>query len=87
MSWMTVASGPLPSAVIGALILGFGIAATYWFDLVTYAITIAALLWWKREAPRAKHPEHLGGALQAGLRYAVASQPLRRIERPPQARA
>ena len=66
-------------AIGGALILGFGIAATYWFDLVTYAVTIAALIWWKREAPRAAHPEHLGGALQAGLRYAVASQPLRRV--------
>ncbi|MBC7831707.1 MAG: MFS transporter [Hyphomicrobium sp.] len=66
-------------AIGGGLILSAGIAATYWFDLATYAVTIAALVWWKREAVKPAHPEHLGGAMQAGLRYAIASLPLRRV--------
>jgi MFS family permease len=66
-------------AIGGGLILASGVAAAYWFDLATYAVTIAALLWWKREAKPPARPERLGGALQAGVRYAINSRPLRRV--------
>ena len=66
-------------AVGGAIILGAGVAAAYWLDLATYAVTLAALIWWRRAPTVQSRPEHLGGAVQAGVRYALASAPLRRV--------
>lgn len=66
-------------AVAGAIILAAGVAAAYWLDLATYAVTLAGLIWWRRAPTAAARPEHLGGAVQAGVRYALASPPLRRV--------
>jgi hypothetical protein len=56
-----------------------GVAAAYFMDVLTYAVTIAALVWWKRAPTTAALPEHLGGAMRAGVRYALASAPLKRV--------
>jgi MFS family permease len=66
-------------AVGGAIIVGLGVAAAYFVDVATYAVTLAALIWWKREQVPAVLPEHLGGAMRAGVRYALASVPLKRV--------
>ncbi|HEV2605596.1 MAG TPA: MFS transporter [Microvirga sp.] len=66
-------------ALGGAVIVSLGVAAAYLLDVLTYAVTIAALVWWKRTPTAAALPEHLGGAMRAGLRYATASAPLRRV--------
>ena len=69
-SWAARAA---PGAVAGA-------AATYGADVVTYLLVIAALLWWKRPAsPPDDLGEHFGGAMRAGLRYALASRQMHRI--------
>lgn len=69
------ATGP----ALGGLVLAtWGLAAAYGLDLLSYAVTAAALLWWRRERQtRQDTPEHLLGALRAGLRYARASTELR----------
>jgi MFS family permease len=66
-------------ALAGALILGFGVAAAFLADALSYLVVIAALLWWRR-APSARTlpPEHLVSAMFAALRYARSSAPLRR---------
>lgn len=66
-------------AVAGATILTAGVAAAYFVDLASYAVVLAALVWWKRDAARPAAPERLGGAMRAGVRYALASVPLRRV--------
>jgi MFS family permease len=66
-------------ALGGAIIVGLGVAAAYFMDVLTYAVTIAALVWWKRAPTSAALPEHLGGAMRAGVRYALASGPLKRV--------
>lgn len=73
---MSRAIGP---ALAGAIIAFAGVAAAYAVDLATYAVTIAALIWWRREQHPVAEPERLGGAMRAGLRYALASAPLRRV--------
>jgi MFS family permease len=66
---------------LGGLILAtMGVAATYLADAFSYVIVIAALLWWRRQAPIVEGPrETLPGAMRAGLRYAANSGPLRRV--------
>lgn len=66
---------------MGGLILSVaGAAATYGADVVTYLIVIAALLWWRRPAKEADDlGEHFGGAMRAGLRYALASRTMHRV--------
>ncbi|MBB3899255.1 MFS transporter [Roseococcus suduntuyensis] len=66
---------------LGGLILAtLGVAATYLVDALSYVIVIAALLWWRRQAPVVEGPrETLPGAMRAGLRYAANSAPLRRV--------
>ncbi|WP_051512794.1 MFS transporter [Skermanella stibiiresistens] len=61
----------------GVLLTGFGAAATYGADVLSYVFVIAALLWWRR-APNADDAltEHFMGAFRAGLRYARASREL-----------
>jgi MFS family permease len=64
----------------GFVFAGLGAAATYGLDVLSYAVVVAALLWWKRQE-RADDGlrEHFGGALRAGLRYARASSELHRL--------
>ena len=59
-------------AIAGVIILGAGIAAPFWLNAVSNAGVIAVILWWRPPAshPRALPPEHLSGAIRAGLRYA-----------------
>lgn len=66
---------------LGGLILSFwGLAAAYGADVASYVVTALALLWWRRENPKsAAPPEHLVGAMGAGLRYAFASPELQRV--------
>lgn len=66
-------------AVAGALIAAAGVATAYFVDVVTYVFILAALVWWPREQTAAALPEHFGGAMRAGLRYAAASAPLQRV--------
>lgn len=67
-------------AVGGIILASFGAAATYGADVLSYLFVIMALLWWPRSpAPRDALPEHFGGALRAGLRYARASRDLLRV--------
>lgn len=64
----------------GALLAAFGAAVTYGVDLLTYALVISALLWW-RPPPTAPNPlaEQFIGALQAGLRFTLAQTALHRV--------
>lgn len=67
-------------ALAGAIIVGAGVAAAYVVDLASYVFVLAALIWWKRDvAVQTTAPERLGGAMRAGVRYALASAPLRRV--------
>src|SRR4051794_29671964 len=67
-------------ALGGAILAGLGAAVPYGADVLTYAVVIAALLWWPR-APHANDvlAEHFGGALRAGLRFALASRDLHAV--------
>ncbi len=59
-------------ALAGAIILGAGIASPFWLNAVSNLGVIAVILWWHpslRHA-RALPPEHLSGAIRAGVRYA-----------------
>ncbi|MEP9378335.1 MFS transporter [Aquabacter sp. CN5-332] len=61
----------------GLLIAAFGAAITYGIDVASYAVVIAALLWWRRPADADDAlSEHFFGAFRAGLRYARASREL-----------
>lgn len=67
-------------ALGGALLVGFGAAATYGADVLSYVFVVAALLWWRRPAGADDElREHFGGAFRAGLRYARASRELHRV--------
>jgi MFS family permease len=67
-------------ALGGFLLAGFGAAAVYGLDVLTYILVGGALLWWRREADADDGlREQFGGALRAGLRYARASHDLHRI--------
>jgi len=65
----------------GALLAAFGAAAAYGADLLSYAVVLAALLWWRPPAPAEDGllPERFAGAFRAGLRYARASPTLRTV--------
>ncbi|WP_207484346.1 MFS transporter [Arenibaculum pallidiluteum] len=67
-------------ALGGAILAGFGAAATYAADVLTYAVVVASLLWWRREpATRDALSEEFTGALKAGLRFARASRDTHRV--------
>ncbi len=67
-------------ALGGLIVATAGVPAAYAADALSYAVVIAALLWWRRTAPaRTAPPEHLPGAMRAGLRYALRAPPLRRV--------
>ena len=59
-------------ALAGVIILAGGIAAPFWLNAVSNLGVIAVLLWWRPplRQPRALPPEHLSGAIRAGVRYA-----------------
>lgn len=59
-------------ALAGVIILGAGIAAPFWLNAVSNLGVIAVILWWRpaTRRPRALPPEHLSGAVRAGVRYA-----------------
>lgn len=65
---------------LGGFILAVtGAVATTILDAVSYLVVVAALLWW-RAATVQSDPlprEHLTGAMQAGVRFALHSIPLR----------
>jgi predicted MFS family arabinose efflux permease len=64
----------------GLLLAAWGAAVTYGVDLLTYALVIAALLWWRPPAAAADPlAEVFGGALRAGLRHALANADLQRV--------
>ena len=61
----------------GLLLASFGAALTYGMDVASYAIVIAALLWWPRSRKeRDSLTERFPGAFRAGLRYARSSREL-----------
>ena len=66
-------------ALAGVLILASGIASPFWVNAVSNLGVIAVILWWRpppRPAPTLP-PEHLSGAIRAGLRYAIHHRTLR----------
>lgn len=66
-------------ALAGLVIATVGIWAPFFLNTLSYVGVILALLWW-RPAPapvRRLPPEHLVGALRAGLRYVGASAAMR----------
>lgn len=66
-------------ALAGALIVAFGIAWPFVINALSVLGIIAALYWWKptAEKPRRSPPEHVFGAMLAGLTYASYSAPLK----------
>ena len=69
----------LGPALAGLIILSLGIAAPFWLDAFSNLGVIAVILWW-RSAARPAHalpPEHLRGAIRAGVRYARNNRALR----------
>jgi len=66
-------------ALAGLIILTSGIAAPFWLNAVSNLGVIAVILWWRPPVQRARAlpPEHLSGAIRAGLRYARNHGPLR----------
>lgn len=67
-------------AVGGLLLAACGAAVTYGVDLLSYVLVIAALLWWRPPSrPHDPLAEQFVGALQAGLRFAWAHEPLHRV--------
>ncbi|SFE40091.1 MFS transporter [Nitrosomonas sp. Nm166] len=66
-------------ALGGFILAAAGAVATALLDAVSYLAVVAALLWWGAATTQAdKLPrEHLTGAMQAGIRFALHSAPLR----------
>jgi MFS family permease len=67
-------------ALGGLVVATAGVPAAYAADAVTYAVVIAALLWWRPAGKAAAAPrEQLAGAMRSGLRYAARAPGLRRV--------
>lgn len=66
-------------ALAGVIIASAGIWAPFALNALSFLGVIVALLWWTPPPapPRRLPPEHLPGALRAGLRYVRASAPMR----------
>lgn len=66
-------------ALAGFLIVGVGLASPFLINALSVVGIVAALWWWRSSvgAGQTLPPEHIGGALRAGLRYAVYSGPLK----------
>jgi MFS family permease len=73
------ASRAIGPALGGAAIAGLGIASPFWINAISNLGVLVALLWWRRQnSSNAVLPaERLGGAIEAGLRYARHSPALR----------
>ncbi|WP_136684966.1 MFS transporter [Falsirhodobacter xinxiangensis] len=68
-------------AVAGVLIAAFGLVWPFALNAISTLVVIAALIWWK-PAPEAESklpPEHVIGAMVAGLRYAAHTRALRLV--------
>ncbi len=66
-------------ALGGLLIATLGTAAAYAADVMSYAVIIAALLWWRSTPRKSADPEHLIGAMQSGVRFALFHPELQRV--------
>ena len=66
-------------ALIGVVIASFGMAAPFWFNAVSNALMMAAVLLWRAERAEtsALPAEHIGRAMIAGLRHARYNRELR----------
>ncbi|MEO1331268.1 MAG: MFS transporter, partial [Pseudomonadota bacterium] len=66
-------------ALAGFLIVTVGLAAPFALNAVSFIGILLALWWWRSpEAPaQTLPPEHVGGAVRAGLAYALNSGPVR----------
>ncbi|SDZ06637.1 Predicted arabinose efflux permease, MFS family [Nitrosomonas sp. Nm58] len=66
-------------ALGGFILAAAGAVATVLLDAVSYLAVVAALLWWRAAAAQADAlpREHLVDAMQAGIRFALHSIPLR----------
>lgn len=66
-------------AVGGLIIATLGIAAAYFVDVLSYALIVVALWWWKPAPRTSEEPEQLLGAMRSGLRFALFHDDLRRV--------
>lgn len=66
-------------ALAGFLIVALGLWSPFAINAVSFVVIIAALWWWTPPADSARRlpSEHVGGAIRAGLRYAINSAPLK----------
>jgi MFS family permease len=71
------ASRAVGPALGGAAIAGLGIVSPFWINAISNLAVIGVLLWWRRPSSPPILPERLGGAIEAGLRYARHSGALR----------
>ncbi|MEM7236948.1 MAG: MFS transporter [Pseudomonadota bacterium] len=65
-------------ALAGFLIVSVGLTVPFALNVVSVLCIVAALLWWRPEQATAHSlpPEHVLGAMKAGLRFAANSAPL-----------
>jgi MFS family permease len=66
-------------ALGGAAIAGLGIVSPFWINAISNLAVLGALLWWRpsNASNTALPAERVGGAIEAGLRYARHSPALR----------
>ena len=66
-------------ALAGFLIVAVGLSAPFVVNAASVIGIVGALIWWRPTAVTASRlpPEHIGGAIQAGLRYACSSPALK----------
>jgi MFS family permease len=65
-------------ALGGSAIAGFGIVSPFWINAISNLAVLGALLWWRPNSANTALPaERVGGAIEAGLRYARHSPALR----------
>jgi MFS family permease len=66
-------------ALGGAAIAGLGIVSPFWINAISNLGVLGALLWWRRPSSSntVLPAERVGGAIEAGLRYARHSPALR----------
>src|SRR5580692_1717554 len=72
-------SRALGPALGGAAIAGLGIVSPFWINAISNLAVVGALLWWRpsNASNTALPAERVGGAIEAGLRYARHSPALR----------
>lgn len=66
-------------AVGGAIIATLGVAAAYFADVLSYALIIAALWWWKPAPLPVREPEAMVDAMRSGVRFALFHPDLQRV--------